>query len=308
MIKIITVPMDLGAKCLGTADGPQAFIDNQVVQKLEQAGLDVVSTIDVAVLPREQVAIGNPSVAYLDEILRVNNALAANVEQSLRSEPQIVPIVMGGDHSIDLGAYAGAAAVYGDRLGMIYIDAHGDINTEASSLTGNIHGMHLASLLGYGNQQLIDVHYPGVKLPKANLLHIASVDMDQSELELVQSEQLNFISLLDIMSDGLRPVLNAIDQLCAKVDKIWVSLDLDSIDRTYAPAAAMPNPSGLTFREIEAICRYIGAKAQVIGLDVVEYDPSKDIDHKTAELGIELTAKLLGKNYSWYSNYLSQQK
>jgi arginase len=307
-IKIISCAMDLGSKCLGVAEGPRAFFDNGIVAKLGGAGFDVSESEQVTVADRADCSEGADNLRYLDEIVRVSENLASSVEKCLAADQKVAPVVIGGDHSIDLGAYSGAAKVYGDKLGMLYIDAHGDINTHETSMTGNIHGMHLASLLGFGDSRLVDVYYPGVKLKKNNLLHIASVDMDQPELLLVESEKLKFISLLDIMADGLRPVLSAIDELLSRVDYLWVSLDLDSIDRMYSPAAAMPNPSGLTFREIDAIARYVGHTGKVVGMDVVEFDPSKDIDHKTAELGIELIAKFLGKNYSWYSNYLSSQK
>lgn len=191
---------------------------------------------------------------------------------------------------------------------MIYLDAHGDMNTDQTTMTGNIHGMHLASLMGFGATELAQVYGEQTKLPKDNLLHIGGCDWDQSELDLIKDEGLKAFTLLDVMSHGLAPLLKMIDELAERVANIWISLDLDVIDKMYAPGAGMPNAGGLTYREVAAIAEYAGKKCNVIGIDVVEYNPLQDIDHKTAELGIELIAKFLGSNYSWYTNYLESNK
>jgi len=300
------VPLDLGAHNLGVEVGPEAFRYQQIAEKLSGVGFAVDDEGNIDCRDRKELDPGNPRMHYLEEILRVNNELAQKVEASVKSSDKTV--VIGGDHSINLGAVSGASAALNGNLGLIYLDAHGDMNTDETTLTGNIHGMHLASLLGFGAPELRDLHNPGTKIAKQNLLHIGGSDFDEAELELIKNEELPAFTLFDLLSKNLAPLLQMIDDLVSRVENIWVSLDLDVIDRIYAPGAGMPNAKGLTYREIATIAEYIGDKCNVIGIDVVEYNPLQDEDRKTAELGIELVAKFFGKEYSWYTGYLNRNQ
>jgi arginase len=236
----------------------------------------------------------------------VNEDIASKTEAAIRAGHK--GIVLGGDHSVCLGAVAGASQAVDGTIGLIYFDAHGDMNTDQTTLTGNIHGMHLASLMGFGAPELAHVYGENVKVPKENLLHIGGSDLDQGEIDLIERENLQAFTLFDLLTHNLAPVIKMIDDLAARVPNIWVSLDLDCIDRIYAPGAGMPNAKGLSYREISTIAQYIGKKCNIIGIDVVEYNPLQDIDHKTAELGIELIATFFGKEYSWYTGYLQDNK
>lgn len=305
-ITLLGVPLDLGAENLGVDIGPQAFRHQQIINKLERAGFDVADAGDVEGRDRKELDPGNPRMHYLDEILAVNQKVAQLTEEALRANRRVV--ALGGDHSINLGVVSGASAALDGNLGMIYLDAHGDMNTEETTLTGNVHGMHLASLLGYGAAQLKDFYKPGTKLAKDNLLHIGGSDFDQAELDLIKNEGLAAFTLFDLLSQNLSPLLKMIDDLAVRAPNIWVSLDLDVIDQIYAPGAGMPNAKGLTYREIATIAEYIGQHCNVIGIDVVEYNPLQDDHNKTAELGIELVAKFLGKDYNWYTNYLDKNQ
>lgn len=302
----IGVPLDLGAENLGVDIGPDAFRYQQLANKLINAGFDVQDIGNITVAPRESLQPGNPRLKYLDEIIRVNEALAGKVEAAVAGQRKAV--VIGGDHSVCLGAVAGASSAVKGDIGLIYFDAHGDMNTHETTLTGNIHGMHLASLLGFGAPELIDAYAPGTKVAPANLLHIGGSDWDQAELDLIDRENLDAFTLFDVLTQGLGPLITKIDELSSRVGNVWVSLDLDSIDKIYAPGAGMPNAKGLTYREIATLAEYIGKQCNVIGVDVVEYNPLQDEQNKTAELGIELIARFLGKNYSWYSNYMDHNK
>lgn len=305
-VTLIGAPLDLGAENLGVDVGPDAFRYQKLVDKLASAGLDVTDTGDVSVEDRKNLEIGNPKLKYLDEISRVNHEIAQRVEEAIRQGRKA--IVLGGDHSVCLGAVAGASAAVNRELGLIYFDAHGDMNTDETTLTGNIHGMHLASLMGFGANELVNVYGEGAKIAKENLLHIGGSDLDQGEKDLIARENLSVFTLFDLLSQNLGPALRMIDELAARTPNIWISLDLDSIDRLYAPGAGMPNEKGLTYREIATLAQYIGDKCNVIGIDVVEYNPLQDEQHKTAELGIELIATFFGKEYSWYTNYLASNK
>lgn len=305
-VTLIGVPLDLGAKNLGVADGPDAFRQQDITGKLASAGINLQDSGDIMPRDRDQLDPGDPHLRYLDEIVRVSEEIAAQTQEVTARQERVV--ALGGDHSINLGVVAGASTALSGDLGLIYLDAHGDINTPETTQTGNIHGMHLAALLGFGDPRLVNVHAGGAKISKEHLLHIGGSDLDQPEIELMQRENLPHFTLVDLLTDGMRPLFQKIDELSAKVNNIWISLDLDVIDRVYAPGAGMPNPGGLSYREIAAIAERIGTQCNVIGIDVVEYNPSQDENGKTAELAIELIAKFFGKNYSWYTGYLAANK
>ncbi len=302
---LIGVPLNLGANNLGIEMGPNAYRWHGCVAKLGRAGLDVQDAGNVLCHERWDVSPGgNPKLHYLDEILRISEDTAALTEQAVRGKRKA--IVLGGDHTTCLGAVSGAAAGFEGTLGLIYFDAHGDLCTDLTTKTGNIHGMQLASLLGFGAPELAHVHGAAPKIAREHLLHIGGSDFDPAELELIKRESLHAFTLDDMLRSGLAPVFQMIDDLSAKVDAVWVSLDLDSIDAQYAPAAGMPNARGLLYREIKSLATYIGMHCKVVGVDVVEYNPLTDIERKTASLAIELIANFLGHEYSWYTEYLAR--
>lgn len=303
---LIGVPLDLGAENLGVDIGPNAFRYQNLIDKLATADLEVTDAGDIEVQDRKELTPGNPRLKYMDEIIRVNHEVSQKTEEAIRGGNKA--IVLGGDHSLTLGTVGGASAAVDGKLGLIYFDAHGDMNTDLTTLSGNIHGMHLASVMGFGAQELVNAYHEGVKLPKENLLHVGASDLDQGEIDLIKNENLQAFTLFDFLTSSLAPLLSMIDDLAARVPNVWISLDLDSIDRIYAPGAGMPNAKGLTYREIATIAEYIGNKCNVVGVDVVEYNPLQDEQNKTAELGIELIAKFLGKEYSWYTGYMSRNQ
>ncbi|HEY1835371.1 MAG TPA: arginase [Candidatus Saccharimonadales bacterium] len=304
---LIGVPLDLGAENLGVSMGTDTLRYHGIVPKLESAGLHVTDKGNVRVKDRSEVPLGsNPKLRHLDEIIRVSEKTARLTEAAARSGEKA--IVLGGDHSICLGAVAGASVGLKGKLGLIYFDAHGDMNTDETTPTGNIHGMHLASLMGFGASELAHVYGEQVKIQKENLLHIGGSDFDQAELDLIDRENLQAFTLFDLLSKNLGPLFPMIDDLAARVENIWVSIDLDTIDAIYAPGAGMPNKKGMTYREIATVADYIGQKCNVVGVDVVEYNPLQDEQGKTAELAVELIATFFGKHYSWYAQYLESNK
>lgn len=304
-IQIIGVPLDLGAEELGVDKGPQVIRERNIVDKLKDVGLDTVDVGDITAQKRAQLEMGHPNLPYVEEIVRVNEELAQKVDSIVQSGDKAV--IIGGDHSVNLGAFSGAAAASEESIGLIYIDAHGDMNTPETSLSHNIHGMHLASLMGFGPDIMTQLYRPGTKLQKQNLLHIAGVDFDKEEIDFIKRENIPGFTMLDLLRKGMGPLFDMIDDLQKRVDRIWVSVDLDAIDSVYAPGVGIPNQGGLTYREVSALMSYIGSNCSVVGLDLVEYNPNHDIDCKTAELGIEIIAKLLGTDYSWYTTYMARQ-
>jgi arginase len=300
---LIGVPINVGAENPNISLGPQAFRDAGIVEKLSSAGFEIDDRGNVMCRDRIELARGNSRMHHLDEIVRISEESATLTESALEKGQKV--IALGGDHSMNLGVVSGASVALNGKLGLIYLDAHGDMNTVDTTPTGNIHGMHVASLLGFGAPELKNVHGQAVKIAKENFLHIGGSDFDQAELNLIEREKLTAFTLFDLLCQNLSPLCTMINDLAARVPSIWVSLDLDVIDCLYAPAAGMPNAKGLLYREIATIADYIGSRCNVVGVDVVEYNPMQDENMKTAELGIELIARFFGKKYSWYSNYLA---
>jgi len=305
-ITLLGIPLDLGAENLGVDIAPNAFRYQNIKGKLASSGLAVGDLGNITCTARATLSVGNPKLKYAEEIVRVSEESAKTVFNAVRKKERM--IVLGGDHSISLGVLSGASDALQGDIGLIYCDTHGDMNTDKTTLTGNIHGMHLASLMGFGNKRLVGIHSPSVKIDKKNLLHIGANDLDRAEMDLMKKEQIPCYRMFDMLSYGLAPLLQLIDALQTRVRAVWVSLDLDVIDTVYAPGVGMQNKAGLTYREITTIAQYIGEHCNVIGLDVVEYNPLQDIDGKTAELSIELMAKFFGTNYSWYTHYLEKNK
>ncbi|MGH7202924.1 MAG: arginase [Candidatus Levyibacteriota bacterium] len=303
---LLGIPQDLGAKNLGVDIGPNAFRYQNIIEKLGHAAITVTDLGNIVCHDRHTLELGDEKLKYLKEIVRVSEAAARRASDTIKNDHKLIGL--GGDHSITLGQFSGVASAVEGDLGMIYFDAHGDMNTNETTLTGNIHGMHLASLMGFGDERLVNVFEKNVKLKTENLIHVGGSDFDQAELDLVAREKLKTFSIADMLADSMGPFLEMIDTLAKRVPNVYVSLDLDSIDSLYAPGAGMPNRGGLSYREIVAMANYIGKRCNVVGVDVVEFNPLQDEQHKTAELGIELIARFLGRNYSWYSNYLDKNK
>lgn len=304
---LIGVPLDLGAENLGVDIGPDAFRYQRIIQKLTSAGFDISDAGNVTVKERKDAQVGDdPRLKYCDEIITVSEQTAQLTEEAVSTGCKAITI--GGDHSLTLGAFAGASAAVNGDIGLIYFDAHGDMNTDETTLSGNIHGMHVASLMGFGSKRLVNVHGDGAKLDKVNLLHIGGSDWDQAELDLIERENLRAFTLFDLLTQGMGPLIEMIDELNSRVNNVYVSLDLDCIDKIYAPGAGMPNAKGMSYREMAVLAEYIGKHCNVVGVDVVEYNPLQDEQNKTAELGIELIARFLGKEYSWYANYMAHNQ
>ncbi len=301
----IGVPLDLGSERMGVDMGPNALRYQHYLQNLESAGLNIRDLGNILCPSPEEVSAGVAKSKYLEPIAKVCKKLAMTVKKSLGAGNKM--LVVGGDHSIALGSIAGAAAVV-KRLGLIWIDAHGDMNTEETTPSGNIHGMPLAVILGHGNKKLTHIITKSPSVLHEDLIHIGAKDLDPGEIALMKKFNLASFGVRDILAEGLKPTFSAIKELSARVDAIWVSLDLDAIDADAAPGVGMPNKGGLTYREIQVIFEHIGLHCNVVGMDLVEYNPIHDIEHKTAELATELTAKAFGKEYSWYTEYLRDHK
>lgn len=304
---LIGIPLDLGAENLGVDVGPAALRGLGIIERLKKdVGIDAEDGGDIDCKARHELRIGDRKARYLNEIIRVNEITAKKVDQMVSNKNMVIAV--GGDHSISAGTISGASAALNGELGIIYIDAHPDMNTEASTLSGNVHGMHVTAVLGFGNEKLVNIYKKGAKVKKENVLHIGAKDFDEFERAFIKKEGIKAFTINDILCDGLRPLFQSIDELSKKVRNVWLSLDLDAIDHLYSPGVGIPTIGGLTYREVSAIAQHIGKKCNIVGMDLVEYNPLRDVDGKTAELSIELIASIFGREYSWYTRYMEKNK
>lgn len=303
MIDLYGVPLDLGSERMGADMGPNGLRYQKFIQNLQSSGLQINDLGNLSCPSPEESERGDHTAKYLEPIVNTCTTLAKKAEESTRKGNQV--LVLGGDHSLAIGSIAGIAQGLPGSLGVIWIDAHGDLNTPQTTPSGNVHGMPFAAILGYGHEKLTAISTRKPMVNVENAVGIGFKDLDPGETAFVKEKGLQTFFINDILAHGLGPVFSAIDSLATRVDHIWVSFDLDAIDLQEAPGVGMPNKGGLTYREIHAICAYIGKHYSIAGLDLVEYNPVNDIDHKTAILATELTARLFGKDYSRYSQYLN---
>lgn len=304
-VSLLGVPVDLGAEQLGVSMGPQSLRFSGIVEKLQHVGLDITDLGDIP-CKSESADKGSDKLKNLKEIINIAEDTASKVEMEIGKGNKI--IALGGDHTLSIGTVAGASQALKGNLGLIYIDAHGDFNTDETTLSGNIHGMSLSALVGLGANELVNIYSEGAKVKIENTLLVGASDLDIKEEELIKKVNLPTFDMMDILAKSFGDLFGLIRSLAESVDNIWVSFDLDAVDGLYAPGVGIPNTGGLTYREIMAIAKYIGEKCNVVGVDVVEYNPTKDVEHKTADLAIEVAARMLGSDYSSYTKYMDTQK
>jgi arginase len=297
VVNIIGFPMDLGADRRGVDMGPSAQRIAGLKEKLENLGYKTIDSGDIFIQIMEKQKISNPKLKYLNEILKTSTTLAGKVERVL--EKGDFPLCLGGDHSMALGSIAGIAAYCKRKklkLGVIWIDAHSDMNTDETSPSGNIHGMPLAALLGIGHQKLVNFYGFAPKLKPENcaLIGIRSVD----ELERVTIKKLNLpvYTMTDIDKLGIhRIIVKILRQFREKVDYIHVSFDLDSVDPTIAPGVGTPVPGGLSYREAHLLMESIAECGCMSSLEVTEVNPILDDKNKSALFATDLIASSMGQ-------------
>lgn len=294
-IDIIGVPMDFGSGRRGVDMGPSAIRYAGLEAGLEELGHEVRDHGNVAVPPSETCDQGEPKLKYLSPILEVVQRVAERVAKSTADGR--VTIVLGGDHSIALGSVAGAARE--KNLGLVWLDTHGDFNTDETTPSGNIHGMPLSALCGIGDERLATLGGTQEARPIIDPQNVAVVgarDLDPEEKRLMQQAGITVYSMESVDRYGIGEVMRrAIDIATRGTDGIYVSLDLDVIDPNYAPGVGTPFPGGLTFREAHLAVEMLAETGLLVGLDVVEVNPILDRSNATAELAVQLALSTFGK-------------
>jgi arginase len=294
-VRVIGVPMDLGADRRGVDMGPSA---------IRYAGLaDAIESLDHACTDAGNVAVPRPETRdpdvddpsdgrakYLPETERVCERVETAV-QSARDDGAL-PLVLGGDHSIAIGTANGIGS--GGRQGIVWLDAHGDFNTPTSTPSGNVHGMSLAAILGRGEFGDTDWAPAGVREEDVALVGVR--DLDRLEREALRESDVTVYTMTDIDERGFTTVVSeALDRATADTDALHVSLDLDFLDPTEAPGVGTPVRGGVTYREAHSAMEFVAEVETLGALELVEVNPILDDHNRTAELAVELAASALGR-------------
>lgn len=295
-VKIIGVPMDLGASRRGTDMGPSAMRVARLGPRIEKLGHSVEDLGNVYSPTVETKSAKHTSLLYRDEIIQVCETLARRVEKVARADQ--FPLVLGGDHSIAMGTVGGIAKARegSGRVGVIWIDAHADFNTTDTSETGNIHGMPLASICGIGDDALVGIGGVSQKARAENVVLVGLRDVDREEATLVKKSGATAFTMREIDERGMRRIMeDALDIACRGVDWLHVSFDLDAIDPEEAPGVGTAVPGGLTFREAHLALEMCAEVPFFKSLEIVELNPLLDEKNRTGELAVGLAMSALGK-------------
>jgi arginase len=296
-IHIIGVSLDLGGNRRGVDMGPSAFRIAGLAERLGSLGATVVDHGDVVAPIPETKASGDPRKKYIREITRVCEKLYRTSLTAL--EKGGLPLVLGGDHSLAAGSVAATADfVRGENkpLGLIWVDAHGDMNTPASSDSGNVHGMPLASLLGPEPTELSRIGGFSPKVLPEHTVLIGIRNLDEREKEIVRASKVHFFTMKDIDRNGIAAVVEQALTIAGKnTAGVHVSFDLDVCDPTIAPGVGTPVKGGLDYREAHMVMEMVADSGLLRALDLVEVNPILDDRNTTAILGAELALSALGQ-------------
>jgi arginase len=296
-IRVIGVPLDLGQSRRGVDMGPSAVRVAGLEARLEELGHIVEDSGNVAVAIPEQKTVGDPHAKYLKEITATCTKLADLVLQTL--DAGVIPLVLGGDHSVAAGTVAGVSEFYrrqDQRIGLIWIDAHTDINTPESSPSGNVHGMPLAAITGLGPAELSNIFNSSPKVSPSNCVLVGVRDIDAIEKENVRRAGIEVFTMRDIDERGMRTVMEEALRAAGRGTQGYhVSLDMDWIDPEDAPGVGTPVRGGATYREAHLAMEIIADHGRMLSFEIVEVNPVIDEHNRTADLAVELALSAFGK-------------
>lgn len=289
--------MDLGAGRRGVDMGPSAIRIAGLNRALALLGYEVTDTGNVHVSTPEALPQRKERARFMPEIAEAAEDLGRQVERALNENS--VPVILGGDHSIAIGSVAGVASFLrkrDQRAGIIWLDAHTDINTPETTPSGNVHGMPLAALLGHGPKELTHVLGFAPKVLPENTVIIGARSVDPGERELARALGLRVYTMTEMDDRGIGVVVEeAIEIASRNTAGIHVTMDMDFIDPFYAPGVGTPERGGATYRESHLAMEKIADSGHVISVEVTEVNPVLDISNQTAQLAVELILSALGK-------------
>ncbi len=281
--------MDLGAGRRGVDMGPSALRLAKIAQTLESLGHKVTDLGNVEV-PIFEASKDKQKLPYAEIIAKT----CKNAYEILKNlDDDSFPLVLGGDHSIAMGSVAGVARR--KRTGLLWIDAHSDVNTPQTSPSGNIHGMPLSHLLGFGDKRLLDIWGGDAVINPKDVVFIGLRSVDRPERQFIKDNNLKVYTMKEIDTRGMAEVAEEAINYLSNLDALHVSFDADGLDPSIAPGVGTPVRGGLNYREAHLLMELLADAQIVTSLDIVEVNPILDIKNKTAELMVEMLASLLGK-------------
>jgi arginase len=296
-IRILGVPLDLGQSRRGVDMGPSAVRVAGLEARLEALGHDVEDGGNVTVAIAEQKKEGDPKAKYLKEITATCTKHAEMVVKTL--EAGKFPLVLGGDHSVAAGTVAGVAEFYrrqNQKVGLIWIDAHSDINTPDTSPSGNVHGMPLAAILGLGPAELGNIYNFTPKVHPENCVLVGVRDVDARERENIRRAGIEVYTMRDIDERGMRTVIEEALRVAGRGTAGYhISLDMDWIDPEDAPGVGTPVRGGASYREAHLAMEIIADHGRMTSFEIVEVNPVIDEHNRTADLAVELALSAFGK-------------
>src|SRR5512140_124629 len=298
-IDIIGVPIDLGADRRGVDMGPSAIRYAHLRQKLETLGYSVADTGNIEVPIAETCTIDDARLKYIDCIVPMARRTAGAVATSIQAGH--FPLVLGGDHSLALGSIRGAAKA--KSVGVIWVDAHADFNTELTTPSGNIHGMPLAAVCGMGDPRLTRLWDEAqVAVDPQRVAIVGARDLDPGEKANLRQAGVMVMGMEQIDRIGMVAAMEkAIERVSRHVEGLYLSFDMDVMDPRHAPGVGTPVAAGLTQREAHVACELVRATGSLIGMDIVEVNPILDLQNMTGSLAVEFVLSALGKRI-WHGN------
>lgn len=296
-ISITNVHLDLGAGRRGTDMGPSAMHVAGLVPKLQRLGHHVVDSRPIESRDFENADAGDPKARFLPAILRTCSLLADRVEAGL--DAGHFPLVLGGDHAQAIGTISGLARWWrrrGERVGVVWVDAHTDMNTPDTTPSGNIHGMPLATLLGYGPPELVALAGGEPALHPEDVAIIGVRDVDPAETPLVRELGIRVFTMSELDSRGIASCVQEAFQIATTgTAGVHLSFDLDGVDPRQAPGVGTPVPGGLTLRESHLICESGARTGRLLGMEMVELNPTLDVRNETGDLAVWLIESAMGR-------------
>lgn len=292
-ISVIGLPMDLGQARRGVDMGPSAIRCAGIIERLEHLNIEVEDLGDITVGRPENANDPGTNLKNLSLVAASNSELAARVDEIIESGS--FPLVLGGDHSIAIGTLAGVAKHH-DNVGVIWYDAHGDLNTEDTSPSGNIHGMPLAVSMGLGHPDLIHIHGSYPKVKPENIVIIGARSLDEGEKELIRDKGIKVYTMHEIDRIGMTRVMEeCIEYLRERTDGVHLSLDLDGVDPADAPGVGTPVIGGISYRESHLAMEMLAEADLITSAEFVEVNPILDERNKTAIVAVALMGSLFGE-------------
>jgi arginase len=289
--------MDLGSGRRGVDMGPSAIRIAGLADRLAEQGHRVVDEGDVDIKNMEELKVGDVRARYLAEIARASRLVCAKVERMVGKGH--FPLVLGGDHSISIGtvsAIAAASRREGKKVGLLWVDAHGDINTPETSPSGNIHGMPVAALLGEGPPELTSIGCEDAKVDPRNIAMVAIRSLDEGEKIRLKRHGVQVHTMSEVDRNGIEQVMKeALARVSEGADRVHVSFDLDAVDPSVAPGVGTPVKGGLDYREAHLLMELLSDSGVMTSLEMVEVNPILDDRNASALFAVELVQSAFGK-------------